>query len=135
MTCLLKSQTLNDNLLSYYPFNGNVDDESGNANHGTVYGATLTEDRFGNANSAYSFDGVDDYIIKNAEDINRYFTITGWIYISDSTKQNVLYSERCNWGSIYDGRRSRIIIVRSSSEDPVDYANKFYQYPHNTFQE
>ena len=42
-------------LVAYYPFNGN-------ANDGTVHGATLTEDRFGNANSAYSFDGVDDYI-------------------------------------------------------------------------
>ena len=27
-----------------------------------IYGATLTTDRFGNANSAYSFDGIDDYI-------------------------------------------------------------------------
>ena len=49
-------------LVAYYPFNGNVNDKSGNGNHGTEHGATLTIDRFGNANSAYSFDGVDDYI-------------------------------------------------------------------------
>ena len=30
---------LNDGLVAYYPFNGNADDESGNGNHGTVYGA------------------------------------------------------------------------------------------------
>jgi len=45
-----------------YQFDGNAADSSGNGNDGTVIGATLTTDRFGNANSAYSFDGVDDYI-------------------------------------------------------------------------
>ena len=48
--------------MAYYPFNGNANDESGNGNDGTVYGATLTSDRFGNPDSAYSFDGIDDYI-------------------------------------------------------------------------
>lgn len=49
-------------LLVYYPFNGNADDESGNGNNGTVMGAALTQDRFGNDSSAYSFNGVDNYI-------------------------------------------------------------------------
>ncbi|MDH4071428.1 MAG: hypothetical protein OEV30_13510, partial [Ignavibacteria bacterium] len=48
--------------IAYWPFNGNANDESGNGNHGTVYGSMLAEDRFGNPNSAYDFDGVDDYI-------------------------------------------------------------------------
>jgi len=51
-----------DGLVAWYPFSGNVNDESSNSNDGTVYGAVLTTDRFGNTNSAYSFDGVDDYI-------------------------------------------------------------------------
>ena len=125
ITCFLNGQTIYDSLLCYFPFNSNADDESGNGNHGTVYGAKLTNDRFGNPNSAYSFDGVDDYIIKDAEEINRYFTISGWMYISDSTKENVLYSERSGWGSFNDGRRSRIIIVRVPSEDTGGNANKF----------
>src|SRR5664280_1057369 len=38
-------------LVGYWPFNGNANDLSGNGNNGTVYGgATLTSDRFGNAN-------------------------------------------------------------------------------------
>ena len=49
-------------LVGYWPFNGNANDESGNGNNGIVTGATLTSDRFGNANSAYSFDGLDDFI-------------------------------------------------------------------------
>jgi prefoldin subunit 5 len=42
-------------LVAYYPFSGNAGDSSGNGNHGTVNGATLTADRFGTLNSAYSF--------------------------------------------------------------------------------
>ena len=45
-----------------YPFNGNANDGSGNNHDGTVFGATLTTDRFGSANKAYEFDGVLDHI-------------------------------------------------------------------------
>ena len=56
-------------LVGWWPFNGNANDESGNGNHGTVNGATLTQDRFGNANMAYGFDGVDDWILINENSI------------------------------------------------------------------
>jgi hypothetical protein len=52
----------NDSLVAYFPFNGNANDTSGNGYNATVYGAVPTFDRFGNPNSAYEFDGVDDYI-------------------------------------------------------------------------
>src|SRR5215475_7065552 len=63
---------LSQGLLAYYPFNGNANDASGNNNHGTpMNGVQLTTDRFGNANSAYLFDGVDDYItIPNSASLN-----------------------------------------------------------------
>ena len=56
------SADLNDGLVAFWPFYGNAHDASGNGNDGVVYGATLCEDRFGTADSAYCFDGVDDYI-------------------------------------------------------------------------
>jgi len=65
LICLLLTNFLfaqSSSPLAYFPFNGNADDESGNGNHGSVVGATLTEDRFGNDSSAYSFDGIDNYI-------------------------------------------------------------------------
>jgi hypothetical protein len=49
-------------LVGWWPFSGNANDESGGGNHGTVYGATLVNDRYGVNTSAYSFDGVNDYI-------------------------------------------------------------------------
>ena len=81
-----------DGLVAYYPFNGNANDESGNGNDGTVYGATLTEDRFGNPNSAYSFDGVDDYIDigKNVKP-NFPVTISAWIKIRSLLERNVIF--------------------------------------------
>ena len=48
--------------IASYPFDGSAQDISGNEYHGVVHGAILTEDRFGNPNSAYFFDGFDDYI-------------------------------------------------------------------------
>ncbi len=53
---------ITNGLAAAYEFNGNANDVSGNGNNGVVNGATLTTDRFGNPNSAYSFDGLNDYI-------------------------------------------------------------------------
>jgi len=56
---------LTDGLVAYYPFNGNTNDESGNNHNGVVNGATLTTDKSGKANSAYSFNGINSYISVN----------------------------------------------------------------------
>ena len=50
-------------LQGYWPFDGNANDISGNNNNGTVNGAALAADRFGQQGMAYCFDGVDDYIV------------------------------------------------------------------------
>jgi serine/threonine protein kinase len=50
-------ESLTNGLVAYYPFNGNANDAVG-TNNGTVYGATLTTDRFGLTNTAYRFNGT-----------------------------------------------------------------------------
>jgi len=50
-------------LIGFWPFNNNANDQSVNANNGTVMGATSTSDRFNNPNSAYHYNGFSDYII------------------------------------------------------------------------
>ena len=66
-----------DNLLLYYPFNGNTNDESGNNNNGSIIGSiALTPDNNGNQNSAYNF---TDGEIRSANSIsiaNSSFTIS-----------------------------------------------------------
>jgi hypothetical protein len=49
-------------LVGYWPFSGNANDQSVNLNNGSVSGAILSSDRFGNPNSAYNFNGTSDYI-------------------------------------------------------------------------
>jgi Leucine-rich repeat (LRR) protein/sugar lactone lactonase YvrE len=74
------ADNLCEGLTAYYPMDGNANDASGNGSNGVVNGATLTTDRHGNANSAYSFE--DDYIQiadTSSLDLSQEFTIQAWI--------------------------------------------------------
>lgn len=84
-------QTNGQTPVAYYPFNGNANDAAG-SNNGTVNGATLTTDRFGNANSAYSFDGVDDRITAPiATFATNNFTLTGWVKVNSIGADQILF--------------------------------------------
>jgi hypothetical protein len=69
-------------LVAHYTFDGNANDTSGNGYSGVVHGATLTADRFGNPNSAYHFDGInDDITVANtggAFNLTTAWTISAW---------------------------------------------------------
>ena len=76
-----------DKIIAYYAFSGNANDSSGNGYDGTISGdPQLTTDRFGNSNSAYSFDGDGDWIYfgtdtlptNNGGNISDAFTISVW---------------------------------------------------------
>jgi hypothetical protein len=80
---------VNEGLVSYYPFNGNAKDESGNGNHGEVKGAALTEDRKGEQNKAYSFDGKDDFIeIPSSPSIKKMkaVSVSLWVKVNKNQK-------------------------------------------------
>ena len=80
------SQNITDSLLLHYPFDNNVQDISGNNFHGTANGVTIVADRFGNPNSAYYFDGVNDYIDFPLNDTlkpNLPVTIAYWLKLKD----------------------------------------------------
>ena len=66
-------------LVGWWPFNGNANDESGNGNHGTNNGATLTADRFGTENKAYSFNSNEIYIPYNSSFNSLNITVGAWI--------------------------------------------------------
>jgi hypothetical protein len=91
-----QAQTLpTEGLVGYFPLNGNANDESGNAHHGMVYGATPTTDRFGNPNNAYSFDGVNNYIMLPPNIITEkdsVFTFTFWY--KEENDSGWLFSEQ-----------------------------------------
>ncbi len=74
-------------LVAFYPFNGNCNDESGNGNNGNNHGAVLTSDRFGNADNAYKFDGSSNYIevADNSALRPNKFSISVWAKMDSST--------------------------------------------------
>ena len=83
--CTSLSGSLQNGLVGYWPFCGNANDDSGNGNNGTVNGATLTTDRFGNNNSAYNFDGNNNHILVSDNSTLSGFsdiTISLWVNIS-----------------------------------------------------
>jgi hypothetical protein len=76
---------LNEGLVAHYPFCGNAQDTSGNEHHGIVHDATLTTDRFGNSDSAYSFDGNGSYInVGDMGDIAS-VSVTLWVLPEEGT--------------------------------------------------
>jgi len=81
-------------LVAYYPFTGNANDASGHGHDGTVLGAQLTSDRFGHANSAYRFDGLNDYIrIADHEDFTvSDVSLCAWIKTSDKSDMKHILS-------------------------------------------
>ena len=87
-------------LVGYWPFNGNANDESGNGNNGVVSGATLTTDRFGNSNKAYSFNGINNFIStqdSNSLSVLNDITISAWVFdFSDSQNYQTILNKRIN---------------------------------------
>ena len=73
-------------LVGYFTFSGNANDLSSNANTGIVSGATLTTDRFGNANDAYFFNGSSAYIeIPHISAYNnQLYSISYWVKFNTS---------------------------------------------------
>lgn len=95
---------ITNQLVAYYPFNGNANDESGGGNNGIVTAATLTADRFGITNSAYAFDGVSSVI--TAPDspslrISNDITVTCWVNFANANGNVRLVGKGADCGRNY----------------------------------
>jgi len=109
----IEDEDLTENLVAYYPFNGNAVDESVNDNDGEILGSTLTTDRFGNPNSAFIFDGTNDRIKIN---LSESLIITGDITLSVWVKP-----------SAFDKTSSAILTMQGSTNDQGNSANALYK--------
>gem|GEM_PF-4048087 len=124
-----------EGLRAYFPFEGNVNDESGNENHGVVVDASLTNDRFGQANSAYDFDGIDDLIMiphsssLDFGELNASYSLSFWVKSTSPTQSRLIEKwdelvqtpypfslqiepEVLN-GVVYDGSQVDILVVNN----------------------
>ena len=68
-------------IVAQYDFNGNARDVSTNQNHATIHGASLTQDRFGQANQAFVFNGTKSYLVANntAQPQSPTITVSFWM--------------------------------------------------------
>jgi hypothetical protein len=81
-----------EGLIAWWPFQGNANDATGNGHDATVYDATLTQDRFGNPNSAYQFDGINDYMdIGNGVKPPLPITVCSWVKVDDIASSQVIF--------------------------------------------
>lgn len=71
----------NQNLIAYYPFNNNTDDNSGNGNNGTPLNSpAFGTDRFNYTKSAIQLDGTDQYVsLPNSISIENDISISFWM--------------------------------------------------------
>jgi hypothetical protein len=110
-------------LIGYWPFTGNANDISGNNLNGTATGATLTSDRFGNANSAYNFASTGqhiDFFNSNTWSAGNH-TISFWFnsaYISG--KEQFIFTKRnsCLGGS---GEPSYLEAVINTNTNSINF--------------
>lgn len=79
----LKEMPLNG-MVAYYPFIGNANDESINQYDGDVAGPVSTNDRRENANSAYSFNGTNDYIKLSSQVSNGIRSVSLWFCLNET---------------------------------------------------
>lgn len=109
----LEEPPVTDGLVGWWKMDGDATDSSGYENDGTVNGATLTTGIRGVANTAYSFDGVNDYIEAINTDIalGQTYSLAWWqapvfvaaerhpIGLSDSGNQiyHANTNNRLNW--------------------------------------
>lgn len=124
-----QSQSLSEGLLLHYSFSGNANDNSGNNFDGTVYGASLTTDRFGIPNSAYYFDGVDDFIeFPNSNILKPDLPVSISMYV----KREDLGADNCVlFNTSFEDNRSCGVyanIQNSTTKYSVAYGDGTYGY-------
>lgn len=88
-------------LVAEYLFEGNASDTSGEGNHGNVYDAVLSKDRFNRPKAAFAFDGTTSYIeVPNnpSLQLTNSLTITAWVQtVSAMDAPIVLKGDGNNW--------------------------------------
>ncbi len=100
LVILLASNVIaqDSSLIAYWTFDDSTAyDSSGYQNHGTLHGVISAENRFGESNRGFYFDGIDDYI-----SIDSYYnmspstavSVAAWIKTADTLENRVVIYDR-----------------------------------------
>lgn len=125
--------SLRSGLVGFWPFCGNANDASGFNNHGQVFGATLTNDRFGSPNSAYSFNSVNANYIRcpgSSLFTSNSMTLSFWINITNYNELSELICLGNTTGTFWGASTAnRIVSLNYGS----GCGNGMMSYPIYTF--
>jgi hypothetical protein len=113
---------LNLGLGAYFPFTGNANDASGNNNNPSFNNATLTADHLGIPNSAYHFNGINNYIrIPNSPTLNSTNTLSicAWV------RPTGFYTGPCHGNSV--------IMKGDNDLLPGNYLMRYDDGPYSNF--
>jgi hypothetical protein len=100
-------------LSSYYPFNGNSNDQSLNDKDASANGASFIADKLGQTNAAYALDGQDDWIDLGEWTQEPVFTISMWVMPSvNQTGYNVILDNSHFTGSNF--------VIQNADSDPLN---------------
>lgn len=121
---------LSNGLIAKYYFNsGNANDDNGRY-HGIVNGATLTTDRFGNANSAYQFAINQNITVKDTDALDGMsagMSISFWVQAPIVSNYNGLISKFSHCGGGADAYN--IYITQSNTiMSQIDDASGYDSY-------
>ena len=111
----LPSYIPKNGLVAWWPFDGNANDVSGNANHGILKGSvSLANDRLNLSNKAYSFNGsTDSYIdvpFSSSLNVKNSLTISAWVFMDGG-----YYNPRII--SVYNGRCESFFIAAEGTSN------------------
>jgi len=106
------TKLVGDQLIAYYPLEGNVNDNSGNTNHGTISGNPTYVS--GIAGQALSFNGNTDYVsVGNLGNINNSGTITFWFKLNQSFGSTSSTTQGL-WSKYLDDGNDAFIALRGT---------------------
>ncbi len=126
-------------MVGWWPFSGNANDQSGKGNNGTIYGTTLTTDRFGNLNNAYYFGRNGKYIDLGSAGLSSnpdtcsfsVWTLLDSLYVGSFGQTSVILTKRHvdrapSWTTIQVDSNSciNVSIDRPSTIDNLPYNKK-----------
>ena len=104
-------------LTSWWPFNGNTNDESGNGNNGTIIGSiTFAPDRNNQNNKAILVSTGNDMIATTTSFNNPFpLTISAWFKSNSSTVTNGFVFSFNNGQNAHGGQWDRAVIINNTS--------------------
>ena len=108
---LLNAQTT-DGLVAYYPMDGNGVDMGGSGFNGQLFGVSTGFNRFGEAEKALSFDGINDFIeIADAAPLRLggSYTVSFWVLIEEYDNELAYSVLSKRSGIVQDGYALQII--------------------------